>query len=55
MTTDHMRIFSAAEVEQIIARHREDATSGMLIGLCAAAISGAAAMLIVMMVVNRLT
>ena len=40
MTTDHLHIYSAAEMDEIVARQLAYAKEGVLIGLCAAAVSG---------------
>jgi len=41
MTMDHMRVYSPEDVDRIIAAHLSNAKEGVLIGLCAAAVSGA--------------
>lgn len=49
-----MRIYTAKDVEDIISRHREDATSGMLLGLAAAAISGAIMGVLILLAVQAI-
>ncbi len=53
MTTDHMRVYSPSEVDEILARHLAAAKEGVLIGLLMAAISGAASMLVILWIIGK--
>ena len=49
---DHMRVYSPAEVDTIIAAQRANAKEGVLIGLCAAAVSGAIVGMAILVVIQ---
>ena len=51
---DHMRVYSPAEVDTIIAAQRANAKEGVLIGLIAAATSGAVMGMLILLAVQAM-
>ena len=51
---DHLRIYSAAEMDERVARQLAYAKEGVLIGLCAAAASGAIVGMLILLAVQAM-